>query len=120
MGSSNYFKERRKYPRVYVDLPLQYQAKYDSHARGGLVVNASETGLLIYSTRDIPIGTRLKIDILFPKGYELADFEVVAEIVWKKLNVEKGVKGYQYGLKFIQMLEEDHLKLKQVLRGRFK
>jgi len=102
-----------------MDLPLEYRVTYDPHAHGGLVVNASETGLLIYSARDIPIGTELKIAVLFPREYELANFEVFAEIIWKKVKVEKWDKRYQYGLKFIQILEEDHWKLGKLLRGQF-
>ena len=117
METSKYFKDRRKYPRVSMDLPLEYLAKCDSRARGGIVMDASETGLLIYSTEDIPIGTNLKIAVLFPKQYELANFEVVGEIIWKKVNLEPRKKTYQYGLKFVQILEDDYWKLKKLLGG---
>jgi hypothetical protein len=120
MESSNYFKEKRKYPRVFMDWPLDYRMKHDHRARGGLVVNASETGLLIFSPGDIPIGAKLKIAVLFPKEYELANFEVFAEIIWKKPSDEEEWNGYQYGIKFIQVLAEDHWKLKQLLSGQFK
>ena len=88
MGSSRYHTDRRKYPRVYMDLPLEYRMKYDLHARGGIVIDASEKGFLIYSTEDIPLGTKLKIAVLFPIEYELANVEVFAEIIWKKISVE--------------------------------
>jgi len=118
METSKFFKDRRKYPRVSMDLPLEYLIKYDAHARGGIVVDASETGFLIYSTEDIPIGTNLKIAVLFPKEYELANFEVLGEIIWKKVDVEPRKKTYQYGLKFVQILEEDFWKLKRLLVGK--
>ena len=113
------FKDRRRYPRVYMDLPLEYRMKYASFARGGIVIDASETGFLIYSTEAIPVGTKLKVAVLYPKQYELAFFEVSAEIIWKKV-VTKQEEGYQYGLKFIQILEEDYLKLRELLSGRSK
>lgn len=103
---------------MYMYLPLEYRVKYGSPARGGIVIDASETGFLIYSTEDILIGTKLKVDVLFPIEYELNNFEVSAEIIWKKVNVEKGEKRYRYGLKFIQILEEDHWKLTKLLSGR--
>jgi c-di-GMP-binding flagellar brake protein YcgR len=117
---SRYFRDRRKYPRVFMDLPLEYRMKPATRARGGLVVDASEAGLLIYSPEEIPIGTRLKIGVLFPKNCELANFEVFAEIVWKKDDFEKEKKGYQYGVRFLQILEEDHQKLKQLLIGKYR
>ncbi len=109
-----YFKEKRKYPRVYMDLPLDYWVQYDSDAHGGIVIDASEAGFLIYSREDLPIGTNLRIAVLFPREYELANFEVFAEIVWKKVE-EKWEEGYQYGMKFIQILEEDYRKLRKLL-----
>lgn len=120
MQTSKHFRDRRKYPRVCIDLPFEYRVNYDPRAHGGIVIDASETGFLIYSPEDIPIGTKLKIAVLFSKEYELANFEVFAEIIWKKVNVEARKKTYQYGLKFVQILEEDHWKLKQLLTGRFK
>jgi hypothetical protein len=111
------FREKRRFPRLPVDLPLEYRVKDLPHAHGGLVVNASESGLLIYSVKDMPVGLRLNIVVLFPKGFELTNFEVSAEIVWKDLQLHNGSNGYQYGLKIIQMLAEDHWKLKRLLNG---
>jgi hypothetical protein len=115
--SPKYFSERRKHPRVCMDLPLEYLANDHSRARGGIVVDASETGFLIYSTEDIPVGTNLKIDVLFPKGYELANFEVFGKIVWRKVDVGERAKTYRYGLTFVQIVEEDYWILKKLLYG---
>jgi hypothetical protein len=115
-----YFKDRRKYPRVHMDLALEYRVKHDARPHGGIVVDASESGFLIYSTQDIPIGTKLKMAVLFSLEYELAELEVFAEIIWRNADVEKREEGYQYGLKFIQILEEDYWKLRKLLSGRFK
>ena len=119
MESSNDFEERRKYQRFSIDLPLEYQVRSNPNGHGGLVLNASETGFLLYSTGDMPVGTKLKITVLFSKGYELANFEVIGEIIWRNLDWEKGWEAYRYGLKFIEIAQEDHWKLKQVLRGGF-
>ena len=117
MESPKYFRDRRKHPRVCMDLPLEYLANCDSRARGGIVVDASETGFLIYSTQDIPVGTNLKIDVLFPKGYELANFEVFGKIIWRKVDVGERTNTYRYGLTFVQIVEEDYWKLKKLLYG---
>ena len=118
-----YFKDRRHSPRVHMDLPLEYRMGDALHAHGGIVIDASETGFLIYSIEDIPIGRKLKIAVLFPKEYELAIFEVFAETIRKEFVAEREdwyQEGYQYGLKFIQILEEDYWKLRKLLSGRFK
>jgi len=120
MENLNEFKERRKHPRSLVDLPVEYRIKDLPHAHGGLVVNASEEGLLIHSVRDMPLGLKLNIAVLFLRGYELADFEVTAKIIWKDFHLYNQSEGYQYGLKIIQISQEDHWKLKQLLNSQFK
>ncbi len=79
-----------------LDLPLEYR-----------VMNAPSTG------------SKLNIAVLFPKGFELTNFEVLAEIIWKDLYWEEDWEGYRYGLKFIKILEEDRGKLEQILSGQF-
>jgi hypothetical protein len=118
-------RERRSYPRFIIDLPLEYRDTNGPCLRGGIVINASEGGVLIETTRDIPVGTELYIVVLFPKGYELANFKVVAMIVWKEPYRKEDWKGapcregYQYGLEFIQISEEDRLKLDLLLSDRY-
>lgn len=119
MERSSAHNERRKSPRLLLDLPLEYRVMNAPYAHGGLVVNASEVGLLINSIKNMPVGTKLNIAVLFPKGFELTNFEVLAQVIWKDLHWEEDWEGYQYGLKFIQILEEDRRKLKQLLNGRF-
>jgi len=116
---SNHTNERRKYPRINMDLPLEYQVLEAPHAQGGLVINASESGLLVHSVKDIPVGTKLNIAVLFPRGFELADFEVFAEIVWKDIHWGENREGFQFGLKFIRILEKERQKLKQLLAEEF-
>ena len=112
-----FFREKRKYPRVHMDLPVDYWLKHESYAHGGIVVDASETGFLIYSIEDIPIGTKLKIAVLFPREYELANFEVAAEIIRKKAS-GKAEEGYQYGIRFTKILKEDYRKLRELFIGK--
>ena len=111
--------ERRKSPRLLMDLPLEYRVLNAPYAHGGIVVNGSEEGFLIYSVKDMPTGTKLTIVVLFPKGYELTNFELVAEIIRKDLHWEEDWEGFEYGLRFVQILEEDCQKLKHLLSGRY-
>lgn len=111
--------ERRRHSRMSLDLPLEYRVMNAPYAHGGMVVNASEVGLLIHSIRNIPMGSKLMIGVLFPKGFELTNFEVFAEIIWKDLYWKEDWEGYRYGLKFIKILEDDRRKLKQILSGQF-
>lgn len=53
--------------------------------------------------------------VLFSKGFELANFEVLAEVVWTNPYLHESKHAYELGLKFIQMLEEDRQKLEHLL-----
>ncbi len=119
MEKSKSMKDRRKSQRMILDLPLEYRVMDVPYAHGGLVVNASELGLLVQSVKNLSIGTKLNIAVLFPKGFELANFEVLAEILWKDLHWEEDWEGYQYGLRFLQILDNEYWKLKQLLSGQF-
>ena len=111
-------KERRKHPRVPIRLPFEYW-KTDDGCHAGLVGNLSETGALIYSIGNMPIGTQLNIRIFFIKGYELDGFQAMARIVWKEDCFQENWKGYQYGLEFISISQEDRRKLVNLLNSRF-
>ena len=101
MGKSSEKKERRKYPRISVDLPLEYREGYDLRLRGGVIVNANEGGLLIESVNAMPLGTRLNLSILFPKQFELTDLKMEAVIAWRESLLKGEWEGYQYGLRIV-------------------
>jgi hypothetical protein len=113
--TSSNTKEKRKHPRTMVSLPVHFQANEKGGVYPGLTIDASETGLLIQTLREIPVGTRIDIEVLSPKKLNLANFKAEAEIVWKNICCWKDREGYQYGLKFIQISKEDYLKLRQIL-----
>lgn len=108
-------REKRKHPRFYLNLPIEFRVKDAPSVHGAMVVNASETGLLMQSSNNVPVGTTLNIAVLFSKGFELANFEVLAEVVWTKIHSDEGQKVYQSGIRFIKVLVEDHQKLKHLL-----
>ena len=110
-----YYENRRKYPRVLLDLPFEYRTEYSRRVRGGIVIDACEIGFLIHSTENMRVGTRLKIAVLYPNEYSLAKLEVFARIVWKRFDRKE--KRYLCGLKFNGILAEDDYKLKGLLRS---
>src|SRR5512136_1551041 len=103
MQAARDLKEKRRHPRVNMDLPFEYRVSDGPKAQAGLVINASESGLLVHSIKNMPVGTRLSIAVLFPKGFELTNFEVLAEIVWKDIHWTENREGYQFGLRFIRI-----------------
>jgi PilZ domain len=117
MKRSQRFRERRRFRRLLLDLPLEYRVLNGPYAHGGLTVNASEAGLRIQSVKNIPVGAKLFTIVLFPRGFELTSFEVMAEVIWKDIHHEEDWEGFHYGLNIVEILEEDREKLKQLLSG---
>jgi len=111
-------REKRKSDRIFTYLPLEYRVRNPPYIHEGHVANASEGGFLIYSGKEIPVGTKLRLELLFPKAYENNNFEAEAEIVWKGDGLGEKSEKYQYGIRFTQMSEDDQRKLKQLLSGR--
>jgi hypothetical protein len=119
MGTSNHYGDRRESPRISIDLPLEYRVLGRSRAHGGLAANASETGLLMHSVEDLPLGSLLNLTVLFLNEFELMDLEARAEIVWKDIYCKSDWKGYEYGLRLVQLEEKEHWKLQQLLSVSF-
>jgi c-di-GMP-binding flagellar brake protein YcgR len=107
--------ERRKHPRVSVELPLNYSLG-DTKENGGITANVSEGGLLVYLSEKIDIGSRLKIEILFIEGMELNTIKGTVKGIWSE-SAAKGSWGkYRYGLQFESFHEGDLDKLKMLLK----
>jgi len=115
MGRSSNNKEERKHPRVVVRLPLHFQINGNEGVYPGMTIDASESGLLIQTLNEMPVGARLDIEVLFPKEFEFANFKVAAEIIWRGVGYWEDWEGYQYGLRFIQISKGDYLKLGRIL-----
>jgi len=96
-------------------MPLNFKMTEDSNQSAGLVINASEAGLLIQTFKDMPIGNRVMIEVSSPKRAKSVKFSAMTEIIWKDVYIWDDWEAYQYGLKFSQISYEDYLKLKQIL-----
>lgn len=81
----------------------------------GLGIDASEAGLQIQTLKDMPIGIKLYIEVLFAKGFELATLQGVVQVMWKDDRLWKEGAGFKYGLQFVQISSQNHLKLKHLL-----
>jgi len=115
MSKASDGKEKRKYPRVLINMPLDFKVTEDSSQSTGLVINASEAGLLIQTFKDMPIGRKIIVEVSFSNRLKFERFSAMTEVVWKDIYVWDDWEAYQYGLKFSQISYEDYLTLKQIL-----
>ena len=108
--------ERRKHPRIRVELPLDYSLVDREETYGGIVANASEEGLLVYLSETTELGPLLKIEILFVKGSELNTIRGIAKVVWSDLAAKKAWGEHRYGLEFQSFQKGDFQKLETLLK----
>ena len=108
------FKEKRRHPRVETNKSVAFRVDGKPGTSLAMVFNASQGGLLVRAFKDIPIGTRIMIEIVPPKGFELANGCVAAEIVWKDMCLWDDWEGYQYGIKFIRISNKSHTQVKRI------
>jgi PilZ domain len=107
-------QERRRHPRFPLGLPLDHRTLGSSDPYGGIAIDGSEAGLLIYSLQDMSVGSPLIIAVLFADEFELTHFDVATRIV-RKVRSANGQGGYGYGLRFVQISEENFRRLRRLL-----
>ncbi len=113
-GTVNF--ERRRYPRINVDLPIEY-ARSDPVLKNGRAINASEGGLLVYLPEQMEMGQHLKLKLFFSSGYDLNTIEALVEVVWMDIHLGKNWGEYRTGVRFVDISQESLEKLKNFLRS---
>jgi len=96
MKNLSHPKERRGHPRIMMRFLANLRINENGRGYPGLTIDASESGLLIQTLKDMPVKTTLNIEVLFPKGFELSNFmgqsksfgkiSVIGKI-WKDINM---------------------------------
>lgn len=96
------FKERRKYPRFPCKFPIDcITTESDIHV--GIAANISPGGLLVCLHDRINVGTPLRINLVFNRGFQLKIISANAAVVWRNV-VRHAFRGrYRYGLRLIGM-----------------
>jgi c-di-GMP-binding flagellar brake protein YcgR len=108
--------EKRKHPRFFVELPLDYSRKGKKTDFGGMVKDAGEGGILVYLPEKIEVGEMLKVEIFFAKGLELNTVQGMAKVVWADLAARETWREHRYGLEFHSMPKGMIQKLKNLLK----
>jgi c-di-GMP-binding flagellar brake protein YcgR len=109
--------EKRKHPRYSVEFPLDYSlVDGKTTYNGGLTMDASEGGLLVYLPERIELGAILRIEIFYAKDLSLESIRATAKVVWSDLALKQSEGDQRYGLQFQSIDEADLTKLKTLLK----
>jgi hypothetical protein len=109
------FREKRKYPRAVVSLPVSLRINENGGGYPGFTVDASKCGLQIQTLKEIPVRTRLNVEIYFPDDLRHSSFSERAEVVWRDVSHWEDLEGYQYGIEFVQTSKENDLNLSKMM-----
>lgn len=108
--------EKRKNPRISVELPFDYSLVERGEAHRGMVADASVGGILVYLLEKIEMGALLRIEIFFAKRTELTTITAIAKVVWSDLAAKESWAKYRYGLQFLSFFAGDLNRLKILLK----
>lgn len=98
-------EERRRYPRVELNLPLQYRnlRKIGELPTGSVAKNLSEGGVCFKTNEFISLACRLVVEINLPALPK--PIKAISKIAWiRKLPVGQ---QYELGNQFLDMAKED-------------
>ena len=113
-GTVNF--EKRKHPRFNVDLPVEY-GRTELSIQHGCAFNVSEGGLLLYLPEPIDIGHHLALKLFFPSGSKLQTTEILVQVVWVDIHLEKEWGNYRTGVRFADISLDDLNTIKNFLRN---
>jgi hypothetical protein len=108
--------ERRKYPRLNVELPLDYSPISDREDYGGVIVNANEGGILVYLSERLELGDLFRVKIFATGESEVNTIEAIAKIVWVDSGAVAKCGKYRYGLQLQSFYKGDLNKFRALLR----
>ena len=106
--------EKRKNPRVSIDLPIEYTRR-DLVVRHDRAINASEGGLLAHFSEPMEVGQYLRIKLFFPSRSVFNVIEMVTQVVWKDVRPKKDRENYRTGVRYVSISGDDLRNLKKFL-----
>jgi hypothetical protein len=115
MKNSSHHKERRDHPRIMISLPTHFEIEENGSSYPGLTIDASQSGLLIQTLKEMPVGIKLDIEVFLPKKLRQSRIRAETEIIWKGVGYWEDWEGYEYGLKITHISNEDCTELSRIL-----
>ncbi len=115
MNESSHIKERRDYPRTTISLPAHFEIKESGSSYPSVTIDVSQSGLLIRTLKEMPVGITLDIEVLLPNELRQSKIRAEAEIIWKGVGYWEDWEGYEYGLKITYISHEDLTELTRIL-----
>ncbi len=115
MNDSSQIKERRDHPRTAINLPAHFEIKESGSSYPSVTSDVSQSGFLIRTLKEMPVGITLDIEVLLPSEFRQSKIRAEAEIIWKGVGYWEDWEGFEYGLKITYISHEDFTELTRIL-----
>ncbi len=107
--------ERRKEPRYFINLPLDYRKVGSSKFRPGYTVDFFDGGLTIACVEGIGTGAEMEIKIYFGSRLDLVVIPAIAKVVWTAMETDEN--GFtRFEVSFLEISSEDLETLKALVK----
>jgi c-di-GMP-binding flagellar brake protein YcgR len=116
-GAVNF--ERRTYPRLSIDLPVEYGPLGSFEGRPGRTGDVSEGGLLLYLPKEMEVGQDLWLKLFMGTELELTSIEARGRVVWKDVFGGENDECRRMGVKITDISAGDLCKLQDFLKTMF-
>jgi hypothetical protein len=104
-------RERRKYERVAVNLPVEYWPMNGRKSTPGHTENVGIEGLLLSLPASLEVGQRFGLTLFFNEASDFTPVEANVEVIWKDRRAENGTDRI-VAVKFVKISVEDRERLK--------
>ena len=108
--------ERRKYPRIAVNLPIEYWPTNGSKSSPGHTVDVSIGGLLLSLPQAVDVGQKLGLSLFFDAGFHFISIETEVEVVWREMDSGNG-REHKAAVKFVDISAKDRERLKRYVNN---
>ena len=115
MNDSSHIKERRDHPRTAISLPAHFEVRESGSSYPSVTLDIGQSGLLIHTFKEMPVGIKLDIEVLLPSQIRLSRIRAEAEVIWKGVSYREDGEGYEYGLKITYISNGDFVELRRIL-----
>jgi hypothetical protein len=102
-GTVNF--ERRKHPRISVNLPVEYRKIENSKPHPAHTGDLSEGGLLLHISEPVELGQELSLKLFFTSARVLASVTALVQVAWKDIRIANDGL-YHIGVKFVDISSE--------------
>ncbi len=113
-------KDKRKYARITINVPIKYRfVNKDKPAKNVYTINISAGGtrIVLYVDEPVAVGDLIELSLYLPS--KMAPIKAVAEVKWVREYYGELKNGFEVGMEYKSISEEDKKTIMQFINESF-